>query len=270
MTIPLLLLAGSVAAAPAPVRVPYADVLEAIRASSGYNRLATTNGARLQSEALLRLARRAQERSADGPPLLVRHDDWFHALLEVTGISAEQAPIYAVLPFRHGQDIVADYGASHVVREVTAGVAPRLALNIAISWPEGPGAAREYSYEDTLSSPRLKVTNHRLIRYRLLEFEDQTVFDELEGLTGRPTSGALGLLFQIIGEGRVVEFRMAVAPSGEQISRGRAKKSFIEVATTVTVYPDGRSEKGVPADPALRALEERLKRPLAIRYQPRP
>src|SRR6185503_12427666 len=181
-----------------------------------------------------------------------------------TAIPEEKAPLYAVLARRHGQDVVADYGAGHVVREVTSGPAPLLALNVTISWPDVPGAARQYSYEDTLATPHLKVTNHRLMAYRLLDLGDLTLFDELEGLTGRPTSGALGLLFQLLGEGRVVEYRMAVAPSGVQVSRGRARKGFIEVSTTVTVYPDGRSEKGVPAEPALRAIEERLKRPLAI------
>ena len=63
------------AGAPPPVVVPYPEVVEAMRASSGYDRLATTNGGRLQSDVVLRLARRARERSPDGPPLLVRHDD---------------------------------------------------------------------------------------------------------------------------------------------------------------------------------------------------
>lgn len=249
--------------------VPYADILAAMRASGGYDRLATTNGGRLQAEVLLRLARGARLRAPDGPPLLLRHEDWFRALLEVTGVPADRAPLYAVLAHRHGQDVVADYGSGRVVREVVSGPVPVAALDVTISWPDAPGAARQYSYEDNLSTPHLKVTNHRLITYRLLDFGDAVAFDEIEGLTGRPTTGALGLLFQLIGEGRVVEYRMGVAPSGVQVSRGRARKGFFEVTTTLTVHPDGRSEKGVPADPVLRAIEERLKRPLDIRYHPR-
>jgi hypothetical protein len=251
------------------VRVPYADVLAAMRASSGYNRLATTNGGRVQAEVLLRLTREARQRAPSGPPLLVHHEDWFRALLEASGVPAERAPLYAVLAHEHRQDVVADYGAGRVVREVVSGPAPVAAVNVTISWPDQPGAASQYSYEDALSTPHLKVTNHRVITYRLLDFGDAVAFDEMDGLTGRPTTGALGMLFQLIGEGRVVEYRMAVAPSGVQVSRGRARKGFFEVATTLTVYPDGRSEKGVPADSALRAIEERLKRPIEIRYQPR-
>jgi hypothetical protein len=265
----VLLAAPARAASEAPVRVPYAEVLEAIRASSGFDRLAVTNGGRLQAEVLLRLARQARQRAPQGPPLLVGHEEWFRALLAATGAPESRAPVYAVLAHRHRQDVVAEYRDGRVVREVVKGPAPRLALDVTISWPGGKDVPDEYSYEDTTSTPHVKVTNKRVITYRLLEFDDFIAFEDMEGLTGRPTTGALGLLFAVIGEGRIVEYRMAVAPGGTQVSRGRAKKGFFEVATTLTVQPDGRSERGVPDDPALRALAQRLERPLEIRYQAR-
>ena len=124
------------------------------------------------------------------------------------------------------------------------------------------------SYEDTLSTPQLKVTNERVITYRLLDYGDMMVFDEITGFRGRPTTGLLGLLFQVIGEGHVVESRVAVAPGGLQITRARAKKVF-EVATTVTVYPDGRTEKDLPPGRGdLAPIEARLKQPLRLRYLP--
>jgi hypothetical protein len=252
------------------VRVPYAEVLDAIRASDGFDRLAVTNGGRLQAEVLLRLARRAREKAPQGPPLLIGHEEWFRALLEATGAPPARAPVYAVLAHRHHQDVVAEYREGRVVREVVKGPAPRLALDVTISWPDGKGVPDEYSYEDTTSTPHVKVTNKRLIAYRLLEFDDFVAFEEMEGLTGRPTTGALGLLFAVIGEGRIVEYRMALAPGGAQVSRGRAKKGFFEVATTLTVQPDGKSDRGVPDDPRLRAIAQGLERPLEIKFQPRP
>ena len=106
------------------------------------------------------------------------------------------------------------------------------------------------------------MTNERVITYRLLDYGDFTVFHDVDGLRGRPTTGVLGVLFQVIGEGGVVESRMALAPDGLQVSRARARKLMIEVATTVTVHPDGRTEKDVPAGRAdLAAVEARLKRP---------
>jgi hypothetical protein len=252
------------AAEEAPWPVPFEEVRDAIARSAGYDRLTTTNGARLQAEVLLHLARGARAARPSGPPLLVRHDDWYRALLEVTGTPAERAPVYVRLAFQNRQDVRVEYRPERVVREVVKGPPPRLALGITISWPAVPGAPSEYSYEDTLSTPHVKVTNKRVITYHLLDFGDMVVFDGMEGLTGRPTSGALGVLFQVIGEGRVVEYRMAIAPDGRQVSRGRARKAFFEVATTLTVQPDGRASKGVPPD--LGALEARLARPLEIRY----
>jgi hypothetical protein len=262
-----LLLARSAAAATraeAPARVPFEEVREAIAQSRGYDILATANGGRLQAEVLLNLARSAQARRPDGPPLLVGHDDWFRALTEVAGVPAARAPTYARLAWQHKQDILLEYRRSRVIREVIKGPAPRLALDVTISWPDVPGAPSEYAYEDTQSSPHVKVTNKRLITYHLLDYGDMVVFDRMEGLYGRPTTGALGVLFAVLGEAHIVEYRTALTADGRQVSRGRARKAFFEVATTLTVHPDGRAEKGVP--PALRALEERLSAPLEIRY----
>jgi hypothetical protein len=249
-----------------PFRVPFEVVKGAIAQSRGYDILATTNGGRVQAEALIHLARSAQETRPDGPPLLVGHDEWFRALLQVAGVPAERAPTYARLAWLHKQDVLMEYRRSRVIREVIQGPSPRMALDVTISWPAAAGAPSEYSYEDTIATPHLKVTYKRVITYRLLDYGDMIVFDRMEGLTGRPTTGALGLLFSVLGEGRIVEYRMAIAPDGTQVSRGRARKAFFEVATTLTVHPDGRSEKGVPSDPRLRALEQRLSVPLEIRY----
>jgi hypothetical protein len=264
-----VLLARSAAAAPtpeAPLRVPFDEVRAAIAQSRGYDLLATANGGRLQAEVLIRLARAAREKRPEGPPLLIGHDDWFRALLQVAAVPVERAPTYARLAFQHKQDVHVEYRPSRVIREVVQGPTPRLALDVTISWPAAPGAPSEYSYEDTQSTPHLKVTDKRVITYHLLDFGDMIVLDRMEGLTGRPTTGALGLLFAVIGEGRIVEYRMVVAPDGTQVSRGRARKAFFEVATTLTVRPDGRTEKGVPPEPGFKAIEQRLSAPLEIRY----
>jgi hypothetical protein len=161
-----------------------------------------------------------------------------------------------------------DYREDRVIAGAPEVNRPPRALNVCIWWPDRPGLPASYSYEDSLSTPQLKVTNERVITYRLLDFGDMMVFDEITGFRGRPTTGLLGLLFQVIGEGRVVESRVAVAPDGLQITRARARKVF-EVATTVTVYPDGRTEKDLPPGRAdLAPIEARLKQPLRLRYQP--
>jgi hypothetical protein len=244
---------------------------DAMSAIKGYDPTATTNAARFQAEVILALGRQARSRDPGGPPLFIGHAEWFAAFLTATGLTADRAPLFARLAHQHGQDITVEHRPERVLRAGSAGPAPALAANVQIAWPAGPSAPGSYSYEDALSTPRLKVTNKRVIQYRLIDLGDMVLFDEVTGLTGRPQSGMLGLLFQLIGEGNVVEYRMAIARDGLQISYGRAKKAFIGVDSTVTVYPDGRSEKGLPdGRPDLRALEAHLKRPLKLDYLPFP
>ena len=244
------------------------EILEAMR-TEGFDPTATTNGARLQAETLLRLARQARSRDPQGTPFFIGHREWFAAYLKRTGLSAERAPLFIRLAYQHGQDMDVDYRADRVVEKVLEGPRPELALTVRIWWPEKRGGPTQYSYEDALATPRLKVMTKRVISYRLLDLGDSVVFDEIDGLLGRPTSGLLSLLFQVIGEGHLRDNRMAVSSDGLQIARARASKAFFEVAATVTVYPDGRTEKDVPPGrPDLLALEARLKQPLRLRYRP--
>jgi hypothetical protein len=244
------------------------EILEAMQQSQGFNLRATTNGARLQAEVALRLARRALAADPARTPLFVGHGEWFAAYLKRTESSAAQAPLFVRLAFEHKQDMEIDYRSERVLESIQ-GARPQLALNVRIWWPDTRGAAQEYSYEDTLSTPQLRVTNKRVITYRLLDFGDMVVFEDIEGLMGRPTTGVLGMLFRVIGEGSVEENRMALSADGLQLARARARKALFEVATTLTIYPDGRTEKDVPPGrPDLAALEARLKQPLRVRYRP--
>jgi hypothetical protein len=255
-----------------PVRpVTRAEMIEAMERSQGYDPTATTNGARFQAEVLLLVARRARESHPEGPPLFLDHEDWFQALLARTGLPADQAPLFARLARENGQDIEVEYRPERVIARVESGPEPRFAANVTIGWPRAPGGPSRYSYDDLLSTPRLRVTNERVLSYRLLDFGDVIVYADIQGLTGRPTTGLLGFLFRLMGEGHVEENRMAIAPDGLQISRARASKAFFSVTATVTVSPDGRTEKDLPAGrPDLAEIEARLKRPLGIAFAPAP
>ena len=245
------------------------ELLEVMNQQKDYDPTATTNGARFQAEVLLGLARQARARDPEGAPLSVNHEDWFQGFLEVIGRTLESSPTYALMAYRHKQDMKIDYRTDRVIRKVKKGSKPDHAVNVVIGWTKVKGGPTRYSYKDTLSIPHLKVTNRHQITYRLLDFGNMVVYDQIKGLTGRPTSGVLGFLFRIIGEGRVVESRMAISQDGLQVTRTKAKKAFLRITTTVTVFPDGRTEKGVPADrPDLRALETRIKQELEIEYEP--
>ena len=243
------------------------EVLEAMQQHYGnYELTATTNGAWL-ADVVLYLARQARERDPDGLPLFIGHEAWFRSFLAVTGRTEDTVPEYALLNYRYEQNMEVDYRLDRVIREVEEGPMPELAVNVRISREDGPSIPDRYSYLDTLSTPRFKVTNWQVMTYRLLDFGDWAVYDEIEGITGRPKSGVLALLFRVIGEGRIAHSRMAISEDGIQVSRTRAEKAFMEVTTTVTVHPDGTMEKDVPAGRSdLLELERRLKQPMEIDY----
>jgi len=262
----LLLAAAGVAAPPRPLSQQ--EILDAMNASQGYNVTATTNGPRFQAEVLMRLAQKARAERPDGPDLLIGHAEWFFAYLARTGLSKESVPIYIRLSYEIGQNLQIDYRTDRVV-ENTGPDRPEFAASVRMWWPDRPGAPASFSYSDLVSTPQLKVTNQRVIVYRLLEIGGMVVYGQIEGLRGRPTSGLLGALFQLIGEGELKESRMLVSHDGLQISRTRAEKWALGVTQTVTIYPDGHAEKDIPANrPDLTALGARLEAPLKIRYRP--
>lgn len=252
-------------------RVSRDEIAAAMRASTGYALGATANGPRLQAEVLLRLVSKAELRDPQRRPLLLGHREWFLAFLDRTGLGPSSAPLYVRLAHEIGQDLWIDYRRERVVAGVDAGPEPRLAANVRIAWPDARGRPGSFSYDDELASPRLRVTQKRLISYRLLDYGDRIWFAEISGLRGRPTSGALGLLFDLIGEARVEESRSAFAADATQVVRGRATKWWIDRTATATVRPDGHAAKGIPEDrPDLVELERRLESPLVVRFRPLP
>jgi hypothetical protein len=143
-------------------------------------------------------------------------------------------------------------------------VVPRVELLAAMNATQG-------SYDDTLSIPDLRVTNERVMTYRLLDYGDLVAFDDIRGLYGRPTEGVLGVLFQLVGEGSVRWSRQALSSDGLQLARARATKGPFAVESTITVFPDGRVQKDLPPSRTdLAALEKRLLDTRAVRYRPLP
>lgn len=264
-----LLLASRATAQPErPTRVGKSDILQAMTACRGYDLTATANASRFHAEVLLRLIRAARARDPEGSPLFLDRNDWFEAYRQRTALTAEQAPLFARLAWQHEQDTLVEHRHERVLASAEGG-APEVAASVVLSWPARRDAARSYSYDDKRSTPNLRVTVDRVMTYRLLDFGDMILYAEIRGLHGKPTSGALGLLFKMIGEASILENRMAIARDGTQVSRGRGRKWGREVAATVVIAPDGRAEKGIPSGRAdLATLEERLKRPLRLTFLP--
>ena len=247
--------------------VSRAEIVEAMRQCDDYDPTATTNGARFQAEMVAYLARKARARDPQGLPLFIGYEDWFRAFMEVTALEEDAMPQYAQLSYQHKQNMEVDYRVDRVIRKIKKAPTPELAVTVRIWWKDQPGKPDRYSYQDTLSTPHLKVTNRRVMSYRLVDFGNWVAYDEIKGLTGRPTSGILGFLFRIIGEGRVIQTRMAVSKDGLQVYRATARKGFFKRRDTVTVYPDGKMEKDVPPGrPDLLEIAKRITQPLEIEY----
>ena len=252
-----------------PRAVSRDEILAAMRLSQGFELTATANGPRLQAEVLVRLIAEGARSDPSRRPLLVGHREWFFAFLERTGLPRERAPLYVRLPFEIGQDLVADYRRERVIEQVLQGPDPLHAANVRIWWEKAAGKPEQYSYEDTVSDPKLRVTQDRVISYRLVDYGDRLWFAEIEGLRGRPTSGALGALFAVIGETTIVQSWSATASDGTQVARGEGRKWWFDRTETITLSPAGRGDRGAPPGrPDLLALERRLMEPLAIRFVP--
>ncbi len=247
--------------------VPLVELLEAMRAERGYDARTATNLARFQAGVLLRLAARAKARRPDGPPLFFDHADWFHAYLEAVGLSEEQAPLASRLSRDNCQDAWVEYRIDRVIRRASRPV--RLALNVRVAPLPGVSVPPRYSYDDLASEPHLRVTVERTYRYRLVDLGDRVVFDEMQGLHGRPTSGLLATLFRLIGEGHAVYSRMAIADDEVQVMVGQARKAVFVRTATITIRPDGAATRGLlPGRPDLGGLDQRLREPLGIEYVP--
>lgn len=253
-------------------RVQYAELLEAMSAERqrGYAITATSNGARFQAGVFRTLVQRAQAEEPSKSRLLIDPRDNARAYMAATGLRAEQLPLFVRLAWRHGQYQLVEYGADRVIARAEH-ERPVLAISVVAWWPDSAGRPRSYSYVDTLARPTLRVTNYRVVTYRVLYFHDMVVYDEVQGISGRPLTGVLGLLFDVIGDGRAVQSRSAISRDGLQVLYTTVRKGPITLAPTVTVYPNGVIEKDVPPKrDDLGAIARRLLRPLGIEYGPAP
>jgi len=224
----------------------------------GYALDAPANSARLQAGVLLALAAAAQAADPERRALRVGHQEYFLAFLQVTGHTPESAPKFISVAHRHGEDFLIDYRLEHVVAGVRGGRAPKRALNVKAGWPAAAGAPAAYSYEDKTTDPHTEVAHAQLNGYRILDFGDAVIYDDMYGITGRVTSGVLGLVFKVLGKADGVQTRLAFAQDGTQIQSTTARK-LLTATRSVTISPDGKVVPGVPGNrPDLEALEKRL------------
>jgi hypothetical protein len=251
-----------------PYRVSRQEILQAMSAHGPYSLTSTTTSMLFGTEALLAIVRRRQREAPGSTQFLMSHDDWFAAHLATAKVPYAEMSASARAGFEHRQDVLVDYGPS-VVEEVIEGPTPITSLDVTIFWPDTGRAPAEFRYRDTLSVPEMDVFNHRVIRFKILEYDDMLVFDRVAGISVRPI-GFLSAFFKVVGKPDLKETRVAVSADHWQVVRGRVKVfPGISKTGTATIEPDGRGHEGVPADRAdLGALKERIRQPVELRYGP--
>ena len=253
-------------------RVRHEELLDAMSAERrrGYDITATSNGARFQAGVFRALVQRAQAEEPSKSRLLIDPRDNARAFMAATGLAAGELPLFVRLAWRHGQYQLVDYRAERVIARAER-ERPALAISVLSWWPDSAGRPRSYSYVDTLARPRLRLTNDRVVTYRVLYFDDMVVFDDVHGISGRPLTGVLGLLFDVIGDGNAIQSRSALSKDGLQVTSSTLRKGFITITPTATIHPNGVIEKDVPPNrDDLNAIATRLRRPLGIEYGPVP
>jgi len=251
-----------------PYRVSRQEILQAMSAHGPYSLTSTTTSMLFGSEALLAIVRRRQREAPRSTQFLLSHDDWFAAHLATAKVPYAEMSASARAGFEHRQDVLVDYGPP-VVEQILEGPAPISSLDVTIFWPDTGSAPAEFSYRDTLSIPEMDVFNHRVIRFKMLEYDDMLVFDRVTGISVRPI-GFLSALFAVLGKPDLKQTRVAVSADHWQVVRGRVKVfPGISKTATATIEPDGRGHEGVPPDRAdLGALGERMRQPVELRYGP--
>jgi hypothetical protein len=249
-----------------PDRVSRAEILQAMSAHGAYSITSTTTSMRFGAETLLAMVRRRRQETPESTQFLIDQSDWFAAHLETAGVTYAEMSAAARAGFEHHQDALVEYGA-RVVDEVVEGPAPIMALDVTIFWPDSADAPSDFSYRDTLSVPRMDVYDNRVIRFKLLEYDDMLVFDQVTGISVRPL-GFLSAVFAVLGKPDVKQTRIAVSADQWQVVRGHLRVfPGISKTGTATIGPDGRGHEGLPPERAdLRALKVRLGRPLELRY----
>ena len=249
-----------------------AAMLEARRPPNDvYDLLATTNTTRFQSTYFQVLIRQAQRRRPYGGTLFIPHDYVWWEFLSIAGLApteGEKAPLNRRWAVSVHQGIHILFAPpDSLIRTVKDGRMPEImAADVRLSWPDQPSERNKFSFVDTLSVPKLKVTNHQEIRFRFLVFDDMIMYDQIKGLSGRPLTGLLGALFKVLGEGSVKYSRSSISTDGLEVVRARAKKIFAKTATA-TINPDGQAEKGIPSGrDDLAEIEARLKQSFEFEY----
>lgn len=251
-----------------PYRVTRDEMLQAMATHGAYSLTSTTTAMRFGTEALLKLVHRRRQEAPEITRLFIDQADWFSAHRETAGVAYGEMSEAARSGFEHHQDLTVDYGPG-VVEKVLEGPAPILAMDVTLAWPDSGDAPASFTYKDTLSVPRVEVHDNRVIRFRLVEYPEMLLFDEIDGISVKPL-GFMSAVFAIVGKPDLKQTRVAVSADQWQVMRGRVSVLLgISKTATAAIEPDGRGHEHIPAARSdLETLKQQLEQPVKLQYGP--
>jgi hypothetical protein len=229
----------------------------------GYRMDRIGHAGRMQAGVLLHLAA-----LRPGTVLRVDHRDYEPAYRQVTGLSRDQLPSFVREAALAGEDLLVDTRTEAVLD----GAPPpglRRVLNVKAGWPPASGAPAFYRYLDTASQPHVETQRDQVGTWRLLDYGEHIVLDEIEGLSGRARTGLLGALFNVIGAAQVTHSRFSPLADGGIVVHTTVR-SAVTVSRSAWVTPAGEVVPRLPPERAdLQAVEARLLAlELPARYKP--
>jgi hypothetical protein len=251
--------------------VPREIIVAALRQeqAQGYRIDAVANSVRLQSGVMLAIAEAMSTANPQRQPYRIDHRDYYLAFLEVTGLTPETAPSFVKAPYAAREDYLVDARLEKIFDLDATVDLPQRALNVKAGWPPVPGAPTSYSYEDHSTDPAIETKREQVTSWRILDYGQAIVYDDIQGVGGRAISGLLGAIFSLIGHAQALQTRFAIAEDGTQVSRTTAHK-VLTLTQTITIRPDGRVLTGLPDNrPDLERLERMLiNLPMRVTYLP--
>lgn len=235
----------------------------------GYRIDAIANSVRLQSGVMFALAEALRAQDSRQQPFRIGHRDYYSAFLEVSGLTEQTAPSFVAAPYAAHEDYLVDPRIEQVIDLSATRDRPQRALNVKAGWPPGAGVPTSYSYEDRSTDPAIETRREQVTSWRILDYGEAIVYDDLRGVGGRATSGLLGVVFAVLGHAQAQQTRFAIAADGVQVSRTTARK-LLTLTQTVTIFPEGTVLTGLPKDrPDLADLERMLiDLPVRVGYRP--
>ncbi len=255
----------------APRHISGGELLDAMQQHGNYDIVAVPNWGRFQTEVFLNLMRASLARDSAGEVIRIEAEDWFQDYLSVARLDSATAPYGTRRAHELGQWMQLDFRRNTVVRSVRRGQSPSLAANVRIAWPGGPAAPSKFTYRDTVSEPHAKITSAQLITYHLLSFGDDrrgtVLYDDIEGVSGRATTGVLAFLLRVFGERPLSRSRMTAGGGDTLVTRLDLRHTF-GISKTLIVVPEGRAEALPSGRRDLDSIDQALRQPLEIQYAP--